>query len=101
MESYMESYNNCNATTCTSTPPVVTKEENVKMLLDELNNILKEIYLQLDLIDDAIHGNKLDSTTSDSNIVSSTLPMLADIREKKFLAEKILKITVHIKEGLW
>lgn len=97
----MESYNNCSTPTC-NPMPTVKKEENVKMLLEDLNGILQEIYHQLDLIDDAIHGNKLDSTTSDSNnIVSSTLPMLADIREKKFLAEKILKITIHIKEGLW
>lgn len=97
----MESYNNCNTTTC-SPMPMVKQEENVKMLLEDLNGILQEIYYQLDLIDDAIHGNKLDSTTSDSNnIVPSALPMLADIREKKFLAEKILKIAVHIKEGLW
>lgn len=97
----MESYNYSSTTNCNAAPVAEAKEENVKLLLEDLNSILQEIYYQLDLIDDAIYGKKLDATTSDSNVVSSTLPMLADIREKRFLAEKILKITVHIKEGLW
>ncbi|MBO7734004.1 MAG: hypothetical protein J6S67_15675 [Methanobrevibacter sp.] len=69
-------------------------------IMSNLSGILTEIKSQVDLIDSAIYGKRVeDATTAEEK--PPTPPMLMILRQQRDFAEDILKSIVHIREGLW
>lgn len=73
--------------------------ETAKDIILNLEEILNEIKAQVDLIESAIYGNKLAETNAKEE--SPIPPMLMMLRQQRDFAEDILKIIMHIREGLW
>lgn len=69
-------------------------------IMSNLSGILTEIKNQVDLIDAAIYGKRVeDAIASDEK--PQRPPMLMILRQQRDFAESILKSIVHIREGLW
>ena len=80
----------------------VTSNEPREKALDIISNlsaILTEIKNQVDSIDSAIYGKKVEETTAKE--APSMPPILMILRQQRDFAEDILKSIVHIREGLW
>lgn len=69
-------------------------------IMSNLSVILNEIKNQVDLIDAAIYGNRVEDSTT-VNEMPQRPPMLMILRQQRDFAENILKSIVHIREGLW
>lgn len=76
--------------------------ETAKDIILNLAAILTEIKNQVDSIESAIYGKKVTETNAgDGEEECPMPPMLILLREQRDFAEGILKIIMHIREGLW
>lgn len=76
----------------------VEKRETAKMILENMDAILNEIENQLWLIDAGICNPKQKNGEVKEPVDGCMLDTLQRQRNK---AEEILKIAIHIREGLW
>ena len=74
------------------------KSETAKSILENMDAILKELGTELRLIDNAIYSPSNDGCDVNEPRDECLLGML--IRQRN-LAGDLLKIVVHIREGLW
>lgn len=76
--------------------------ETAKDIILNLASILTEIKNQVDSIESAIYGKKVAETNAGDGMEECPMPpMLILLREQRDFAEEILKIIMHIREGLW
>jgi len=76
--------------------------ETAKDIILNLAAILTEIKNQVDSIESAIYGKILAETNAGDGMEESPFPpMLMLLRQQRDFAEDILKIVIHIREGLW
>lgn len=73
--------------------------ETAMEIIANIAAILNETKNQVDLIDMAIYGNRVEETTT--NEMPPKPPMLVILEQQREIAEDILKSIVHIREGLW
>ena len=75
-----------------------TRPEPAKSILENMDAILKELSGELIRINDAIY-----STSHDRCDVSEPEDecFLGTLNRQRNLAESLLKIAIHIREGLW
>ncbi|MBQ1296562.1 MAG: hypothetical protein IIY21_21130 [Clostridiales bacterium] len=73
--------------------------ETAMEIITNLAAILDEIKHQVDSIDMAIYGNRVEDSTT--NEKPPKPPMLVILEQQREIAEDILKSIVHIREGLW
>lgn len=79
-------------------PPCVVKQESAKVILANTDEILRELENQLEAIESSIFSPSLkDSDGRDPQDEC----MLATLNRQRNAAERLLKIAVHIREGLW
>lgn len=78
--------------------PDSPKIEPVKVILEDIDSILKELGNELDRIDEAIYSPGLKE-----NAVSDPMNecMLGALNRQRSVAKNLLKTAVHIREGLW
>lgn len=76
--------------------------ETVKDIILNLAAILTEIKSQVDSIESALYGKRLAETNAGDGMEEVPFPpMLMLLRQQRDFAEDILKIIIHIREGLW
>ena len=80
--------------------PRDTKPETAKAILEEMDAILKELSNELRRIDDAIYSPKNVGNGEDSNEPTQEC-FLKTLSQQRNVAEALLKLAVHIREGLW
>ena len=73
--------------------------ETAKDIILNLAAILAEIKTQVDSIESALYGKRLEETNTVDGMEEP--PMLVLLRQQRDFAEGILKIIIHIREGLW
>lgn len=73
--------------------------ETAMEIIENIAAILNETKNQVDLIDMAIYGNRVEETTT--NEMPPKPPILVILEQQREIAEDILKSAVHIREGLW
>ena len=78
--------------------PRDTKPETAKSILENMDAILKELGSELRRIDGAIYSPNNDG--SDANEPRDEC-MLGTLNRQRNMAEYLLKLAVHIREGLW
>lgn len=78
--------------------PRDNKPETAKSILENMDAILKELGTELRLIDNAIYSPSNDG--SDVNEPRDEC-MLGTLNRQRNMAESMLKLAVHIREGLW
>lgn len=78
-------------------PREIISTEPAKQILENMDVILKELGDELRRIDGAIY-----SPSNDKNVVSEPQEecLLGTLNRQRNLAESLLKIAVHIREGL-
>ena len=75
----------------------IAKPESAKIILENMDAILKELENELTRIDSAIYSPKpLDEAKEPKDEC-----MLGTLNRQRNMAEGLLKLAVHIKEGLW
>lgn len=74
------------------------KPESVKLILEDIDMILKELGNELVMIDSAIYSPSTDGSDANEPQYECILGTLNRQRNK---AESLLKLAVHIREGLW
>ena len=74
------------------------KTESAKSILENMDAILKELGNELRRIDDAIYA---PSNAGCDVIEPQAECLLATINRQRNTAESLLKIAMHIREGLW
>ena len=84
-------------TTC---EPRDTKPETAKCILENMDAILKELSNELRRIDDAIYSPKNVGNGEDSNEPKQEC-FLAILNRQRNVAEALLHLAIHIREGLW
>lgn len=73
------------------------KQESAKTILENMDAILKELGNELKRIDSAIYSpNPVDGTNAPNDEC-----MLGMLNRQRNTAEELLKLAVHIREGLW
>ena len=82
----------------TCTEPSEIKTEPAKAILENMDAILKELGSELRRIDGAIYSPNNDG--SDANEPRDEC-MLGTLNRQRNMAEYLLKLAVHIREGLW
>lgn len=75
----------------------VQKQEPAKMILENIDAILNELANELDRIDSAIYSPK----PFEDRIEPKDESMLETLNRQRSTAEALLKLAVHIREGLW
>lgn len=79
-------------------PSCVVKQESAKVILTNTDEILRELENQLEAIESAIFSpSPKDSDGRDPQDEC----MLTILNIQRNMAERLLKIAVHIREGLW
>ena len=74
------------------------KPETAKTVLEEMDGILKELFNELRRIDDAIYSPK--NVGEDANEPKQEC-LLGTLDRQRNVAEALLHLAVHIREGLW
>ena len=74
------------------------RTESAKSILENMDAILKELGAELRRINDAIHSPSNDGCDANEPQDECLLGMLNRQRNQ---AESLLRIAVHIREGLW
>ena len=82
-------------TTC---EPRDTKPKPAKAILEEMDGILKELATELRRIDDAIYSPK--NVGENANEPKQEC-FLGTLDRQRNVAEDLLHLAVHIREGLW
>ena len=78
--------------------PRDTKPETAKSILENMDAILKELGSELRRIDDAIHSPS--NAGCDANEPQDEC-LLETLNRQRNQAESLLRIAMHIREGLW
>lgn len=73
------------------------KPESAKTILEDMDAILKELGNELVLIDSAIYSPRPAEERSEPKDEC----MLGMLNRQRNTAEALLKLAVHIREGLW
>lgn len=73
------------------------KPEPAKVILENMDAILKELKSELERIDSAIYSSEPLEKISEPKDEC----ILVTINRQRDTAEALLKIAVHIREGLW
>ena len=76
------------------------KPETAKAILENTDCILTELYNELRRIDDAIYSPKNVEISQDVNEPKQEC-FLGKLNRHRNVAEAMLKLAVHIREGLW
>lgn len=79
--------------------PRDTKPETAKEILENMDSILKELSNELRRIDDAIYSPKNVENSKPNEPTQECL--LGTLDRQRNVAEALLKLAVHIREGLW
>lgn len=90
----MLNFENCSIPTTNS---VNEPRETAKSILENMDAILKELSAELRRIDDAIYAPKPLEDAKDAHDEC----MLETLNRQRNTAEQLLKLAVHIREGLW
>lgn len=86
---------------------IVTKEEQkretAKELLEDTQNIFREMENQVAMISDAVYRgeNHVEKGPVLTNEPCATPPMVVMMREQRDIAEGLLKEIIKIREALW
>ena len=80
--------------------PRDNKTETAKAILENTDAILQELYNELRRIDDAIYSPKNDEISQDV-IEPKQECFLGKLNRHRNVAEAMLHLAVHIREGLW
>lgn len=75
----------------------VGKQEPVKSILENMDAILKELKNELERIDSAIYS----PMPFEDRAEPQDECMLGTLNRQRNTAEELLKLAVHIREGLW
>ena len=75
----------------------LAKPESAKTILENMDAILKELENELTRIESAIYSEKPIEGTNTPKDKS----MLETLNRQRDMAEGLLKLAVHIREGLW
>ena len=78
--------------------PTENKPETAKAILENMDAILKELFNELRRIDDAIYSPK--NVGEDANEPKQEC-FLVTLNRQRNVAESLLHLAVHIREGLW
>lgn len=79
--------------------PRDTKPETAKEILENMDAILKELFAELRRIDDAIYSPKNEGTVDSDEPKQECF--LGTLNRQRNVAEALLHLAVHIREGLW
>ena len=95
-------FNNGEMTTCeiATCEPRDTKPETAKAILENMDAILKELFNELRRIDNAIYSPKNDESGTDLNEPKQEC-FLGTLDRQRTVADALLHLAVHIREGLW
>lgn len=81
--------------------PRDTKPETVKAILVNMDAILKELSAELRRIDDAIYSPRnVGENANDSNEPKQEC-FLGTLDRQRNVAQSLLDLSIHIREGLW
>lgn len=89
---------NLNYGEMTTCEPRDTKPETAKSMLENTDAILKELFAELRRIDDAIYSPK--NVGENANEPKQEC-FLGTLERQRNVAESLLHLAVHIREGLW
>lgn len=76
------------------------KPETAKAILEEMDAILKELSGELRRIDDAIYSPRNVGSADDSNEPKQEC-FLGTLSRQRLVADALLHLAIHIREGLW
>lgn len=93
----MTNFNYGEMATC---EPRDTKTETAKSILENMDTILKELFAELRRIDDAIYSPRNVEGGTDLN-ESKQECFLGTLDRQRDVAEALLHLAIHIREGLW
>lgn len=80
-----------------NTLPTNEPRETVKSILENMDAILKELSAELHRIDGAIYA----PTPFEDAKETADESLLETLNRQRNTAEQLLKLAVHIREGLW
>ena len=75
----------------------LAKPESAKTILENMDAILKELENELTIIESYIYSPKPLEVSCEPNDEC----MLGTLNRQRNIAEGLLKLAVHIREGLW
>ena len=76
------------------------KPETVKSILESMEDVLKELYNQLRMIDDAIYSPKNGENSKALDDPKQEC-LLGTLTRQRNIADAVLHLAVHIREGMW
>lgn len=80
--------------------PGDSRVETAKGILENMDAILKELFNQLRMIDDAIYSPQNTRSGENSNEPKQE-GLLEILDRQRNYAESLMYLAVHIREGLW
>ena len=87
-----------NTENATYEPVREIREETAKVILVDIDAILKELGAELRRIDDAIYSPKNREENTNEPMDECLLGQLA---RQRYVAQELLNLAIHIREGLW
>jgi hypothetical protein len=97
-ENKMTDLNYAEMPTCN---PEDGKPETVKSILMDMDDILKGIFKELRMIDDAIYSKKDDVENAKDSNEPMQKSLLETLKYQRKFAESLSYLAIHIREGLW